>query len=265
MKGDTTEAVESRTTFKSNEGVFEGKRPKNGEVVLKEDGTILGKAVYYSKPGIFGKLGEPEVEYEPPTKKRLYILSEVVKRGMVQYLKANHVEVCWLSDDTNELMDTIIMETEPARLVIIDYGRGAFLSNETVEEVIGLIEAFSDIGEISVFTNTRSFKTALLSWFNKRKAVLKKLDINPFNGAVHLYETLRDKNEIFEDGGAVDIAPENVMQFKGEPLDLTDSEKKFYEKMSVTPIEFDDFAKLITDAEEEEAKKSDEELGLPSF
>lgn len=260
-EGGSNSTEGSLRTITSNEGVYEGKIPKEGTVVLKKNGDILGRAVYHKKPGLFGSFKTPDIEYIPPTKKRLYLLSEVVKMGMVQYLHNNKIEVIQLSDDVSEMLSAAMFETHPARLVILDYGRGDFLEATKIVEIIGLIETFADVGEITVFSNTATFKTAIAKKFAKHKSVLDKVDMHDYKGAVHIYEVLRDKNEIFTEGGAIDISPEDTFEFKGEKVEADPALKQLSDSMTdVRKSLIGAMPEFVTDSE-----ASDMENSVPVF
>lgn len=233
--------------------------PKEGSVQVGENGDIIGRVVYKYEKGIFGRFKRPKIDYDPPTERKLYLMTEVVKIGIVQYLRNSKMEVAMLSSEVDDFLTTTMFETEPSRLVILDYGRGTFLDNEKVELVLGLIEAFSDIGTVTVFSNTASFKTAITRKFRGRKEILDKIDMHKYKGAVYIYEVLRDKNEVYKVGGAIDIQPEEVMKFRGEKVQFSTQQLEARDAMRVVANSL----KRVELLTEEEVDRAED--GVPAF
>lgn len=164
----------------------------------------------------FKKKKVEEVEEIPPVNTKLYVLVEVQKHGLVQYLHENGVEVYALTDDPEKLMDDFLLEDEESRLIIIDNGRGRFEDKHTKESLLSLIEIVADMGKVSIFTTAGFLLHVKKNMATKNKEASNRIDIFKTSGAVDILTKLKSYNEIYTEGGAEDINIENVMNFKGD-------------------------------------------------
>ena len=85
--------------------------------------------------------------------------------------------------------------------------------------------------------------------------------MHDYKGAAHIYEVLRDKNEIFTEGGAIDISPEDTFEFKGEKVEADPALKQLSDSMTdVRKSLIGAMPEFVTDSE-----ASDMENSVPVF
>lgn len=153
---------------------------------------------------------------QEPVNTKLFILGEVYKLGIVHYLASQGVQVALLSTKPDEVIDKMLQEEQEARLLVLDYGRGQFARQEYTAEVLNLIEAFQDLGHVSVFSNTKGFVVLA----KNRSKGLERVEIQGYTGAVGVYQALKTKNEVYTVGGATDGIVADAGDFKMEQVPL---------------------------------------------
>lgn len=190
--------------------------------------------------------GKEEEEVIPPTDVKLYILAEVRKLGIVNYLRTKDIEVSLITEEASSIIDIVLQEEHGARLIIIDYGRGTFSNTVHVEEVLSLIEAFQDIGNVLVLSNTRNFTSQVRRIFKGSD----KVEVHSYSGAVGLYKVLKEKNEVYTIGGATEVLVENALEFKAKETGIRTTRARWIES-------HEDSFKVQEDEEQTE--------GLPAY
>jgi hypothetical protein len=173
------------------------------------------------------KKKEVEVEYIPPTEKRLYVLVEEQKQGLIQYLHENGVEVYYISSKTSELMDEVMLDEHPVRLLIIDSNKGRFDDKKELVEIESLVEIVTDAdGYVSMFSNMNHFNVIKKHIVTRTKSKADKIVVYKSAGAVDILTYLADYNEVYVEGGAKDVIPEDVLGFRPDKVQLKDKEKQ---------------------------------------
>lgn len=163
------------------------------------------------------KKREVEVEEkEPPKKTKLYLLVEVQKQGIIQYFHENGVEVFFVNSDVDIMMNIILAEYDYVRLVIIDSGKGRFDDKKAIESINALVEIVCEIGEVTMFSNKNIFSAVKKKIVSVDKDKASKIDVFKTTGAVDVLTQLQTYNEVYDEGGAEDVVPENVLNYKPE-------------------------------------------------
>ena len=190
---------------------------------------------------MFGLFKRKQVEevYVPPVKTKLYLLVEVQKQGLIQYFHENGVEVYFISTSVDDIIDELLLEESPMRLVVIDSGRGKFDDKKVLESIEGLIEIVCDMGYVSMFSNTNYFNTVKKRAVNNNKERENKIEVFKASGAVDVLSHLQEYNETYEDGGAEDVIPENVLEYQPTSISNTDLVIEFNIFLSLSEIAID--------------------------
>lgn len=167
----------------------------------------------------FKKKAPKEIVY---TDKNLYILTEVQKPGLVNYMQANNMNIKSLSTDVNRLLLGLLREKDPIRLVVIDYGMGGFKSIDAIDNIIGLLSTASqkDLDEDSTGNCTVFTKSGAL--VNAIKDSKLKVDIQEYKGASDIVRALLKYPERYITPGAQEVegAPSSdLMSYKYEKDD----------------------------------------------
>lgn len=165
---------------------------------------------------LFKKREVEEVNQKPPKKTKLFLLIEEQKQGIIQYFHENGVEVFYVNSDAVIMTNILLAETDYARLVVLDSGKGKFDDRKVLEDISAAVEIVCEIGEVSLFSNRNSFsglKKKLVA-LDKEKA--DKIDVFKSVGVVDVLTQLQQYNEVYSEGGAEDVTPENVLNYKPE-------------------------------------------------
>lgn len=136
--------------------------------------------------------------------KNLYILAEIRKPGLVNYMEANNMHVKVVATDVNKLILSLLREKDPIRLVIIDYGLGKYKSLEQIESIIGAIgSANQKLGQDEENNCTVFTKNGAL--INAIKEAKYNVDIKEYRGASDVVRALLEYPEDYVTPGAQDI------------------------------------------------------------
>lgn len=177
----------------------------------------------------FFKRKEEEVEYIPPVETRLYLLVEYQKQGLIQYFHENNVEVFFISDSPEALLDECIMidESIHSRILIIDSGKSKFDDRKTLDTIEEIIEVvLGENGSVSLFSNSTHFNHSRKKCIAKNRDWEDRIDVFKYSGAVDILSHLQDYNESYIEGGAEDIIPENVLEFTPSSYAVSDKDRK---------------------------------------
>lgn len=164
------------------------------------------------------KKKEVEEEYIPPVDTKLYLLVESQKQGLIQYFHENDVEVYYITTDADEMIDELVREEDNMRLVVIDSGKGKFDDKKVLSDIEGVVEIACDVGCVSMFSNVNGFNNIKKKVVSNDKTKADKIDVFKSSGVVDVLTHLQGYNEVYREGRAKDVIPENVLSFKPETI-----------------------------------------------
>lgn len=161
---------------------------------------------------------EQTEEIEKPRDLILYIIIDKANPAMLQYYRECGVNVSKIFTNINDAKDTLLMQVDPVKILIIDTGTGRFSAMGSRKELLDLMGICDEDAMISVFlTDTvikseveynESFETKKIHWykFKSNTDVIAKL-----------LQAKDKENYIYDDNDkdSVDDIPENVLDFKG--------------------------------------------------
>lgn len=161
---------------------------------------------------------EQTEEAEKPRDLILYIIIDKANPAMLQYYRECGVNVSKIFTNINDAKDTLLMQVDPVKILIIDTGTGRFSAMGSRKELLDLMGICDEDARISVFlTDTvikseveynESFETKKIHWykFKSNTDVIAKL-----------LQAKDKENYIYDDNDkdSVDDIPENVLDFKG--------------------------------------------------
>lgn len=161
---------------------------------------------------------EQTEEAEKPRDLILYIIIDKANPAMLQYYRECGVNVSKIFTNINDAKDTLLMQVDPVKILIIDTGTGRFSAMGSRKELLDLMGICDEDAMISVFlTDTvikseveynESFETKKIHWykFKSNTDVIAKL-----------LQAKDKENYIYDDNDkdSVDDIPENVLDFKG--------------------------------------------------
>lgn len=185
------------------------------------------------------KRKQSEEVYVPPVETKLYLLVEVQKQGLIQYFHENGVEVYFISTTVDDIIDELLLEESKIRLVVIDSGRGRFDDKKELEAIEGLIEVVCDMGNVSMFSNTNYFNSLKKRAVSNNKERAEKIDVFKSSGAVDVLTHLQEYNEVYNEGGAEDVIPENVLDFQPTSMAISDKDRKMLNSITRSVLDID--------------------------
>lgn len=185
------------------------------------------------------KRKQSEEVYVPPVETKLYLLVEVQKQGLIQYFHENGVEVYFISTTVDDIIDELLLEESKIRLVVIDSGRGRFDDKKELEAIEGLIEVVCDMGNVSMFSNTNYFNSLKKRAVSNNKERAEKIDVFKSSGAVDVLTHLQEYNEVYNEGGAEDVVPENVLEFQPTSMAISDKDRKMLNSITRSVLDID--------------------------
>ena len=160
---------------------------------------------------------EQTEETDKPRDLILYIIIDKANPAMLQYYRECGVKVSKIFTNINDAKDTLLMQVDPVKILIIDTGTGRFSAMGSRKELLDLMGICDEDAMISVFlTDTvikseveynESFETKKIHWykFKSNTDVIAKL-----------LQAKDKENYIYDDNDkdTIDDIPENVLDFK---------------------------------------------------
>lgn len=161
---------------------------------------------------------EQTEETDKPRDLILYIIIDKANPSMLQYYRECGVNVSKIFTNINDAKDTLLMQVDPVKILIIDTGTGRFSAMGSRKELLDLMGICDEDAMISVFlTDTvikseveynESFETKKIHWykFKSNTDVIAKL-----------LQAKDKENYVYDDNDkdSIDDIPENVLDFKG--------------------------------------------------
>lgn len=161
---------------------------------------------------------EQTEETDKPRDLILYIIIDKANPAMLQYYRECGVNVSKIFTNINDAKDTLLMQVDPVKILIIDTGTGRFSAMGSRKELLDLMGICDADARISVFlTDTvikseveynESFETKKIHWykFKSNTDVIAKL-----------LQAKDKENYVYDDNDkdSIDDIPENVLDFKG--------------------------------------------------
>lgn len=161
---------------------------------------------------------EQTEETDKPRDLILYIIIDKANPAMLQYYRECGVNVSKIFTNINDAKDTLLMQVDPVKILIIDTGTGRFSAMGSRKELLDLMGICDEDAMISVFlTDTvikseveynESFETKKIHWykFKSNTDVIAKL-----------LQAKDKENYVYDDNDkdSIDDIPENVLDFKG--------------------------------------------------
>lgn len=161
---------------------------------------------------------EQTEETDKPRDLILYIIIDKANPAMLQYYRECGVNVSKIFTNINDAKDTLLMQVDPVKILIIDTGTGRFSAMGSRKELLDLMGICDEDARISVFlTDTvikseveynESFETKKIHWykFKSNTDVIAKL-----------LQAKDKENYVYDDNDKdnIDDIPENVLDFKG--------------------------------------------------
>ena len=169
----------------------------------------------------------------------LYVVTDRPVHGLVNYFRECGLNVSNIYDNIVDVRNTVLIESEPCRIVIMDTGLGRFTTTQTRKELIDLIGICDDNTKVTVFYTDSALKVD-----SKRELGRGNVGIDWFeyNGTVNVVAQVLQYEERYKLNGKPDELDkqENVLDTKGlsvavqleePPFDIENQTKEILEGM----------------------------------
>lgn len=151
----------------------------------------------------------------------LYVITDRKNPHMLQYMRQLGLDVTRIFTNINDAKDTLLMQVNPAKIVIIDTGTGRFSTIGQRKELIDLMGIADDEAKISVYQTDSVLRSEIkyndafdskdIHWHTYRSTA----DV-----VAHLLNNKGREKYIFDadDKEEVQVYTEEVLKFKGLPF-----------------------------------------------
>lgn len=194
------------------------------------------------------------IEFTKDTNKKDYVLYMIIDKpidGMLQYFRSYGLNVSKIFSNIADARNALMMQVNPARIVIVDTGNGSFNSMSARKQVIDIMGLGDDENKITIFYSDTNLKSEI----EASKEIQKKaLTWYKYKTTAHLLACMlqsKDCNYI-SDGGYRDASPivSSLDQTFWKNINFKDTE----EHNSLPIINSSDISKLVHDPNAEEIR-----------
>lgn len=194
------------------------------------------------------------IEFTKDPNKKDYVLYMIIDKpidGMLQYFRSYGLNVSKIFSNIADARNALMMQVNPARIVIVDTGNGSFNSMSARKQVIDIMGLGDDENKITIFYSDTNLKSEI----EASKEIQKKaLTWYKYKTTAHLLACMlqsKDCNYI-SDGGYRDASSivANLDQTFWKNINFKDTE----EHNLLPIINSSDISKLVHDPNAEEIK-----------
>lgn len=163
------------------------------------------------------------IEQDTQDKKELilYIISDRNNPSMLEYFRGFGIKVSQIFTRLEDARDTLVMQVEPSRVVIMESGNGKFTSMTSRKVLLDLLGICDEDTEIAIFYTDSVIKTEvsdsdivdakLIDWFKYKSTVDVAANLLQLsNKEEYIYDTNETKVE--------KVNTKNILDFKGLTL-----------------------------------------------
>lgn len=132
--------------------------------------------------------------YSADGKRYCYVLIDSYKSNIAKYFRDCGINVKAVETDPDEILDTIMLEDVPYRVVIIETGSGNFNTTSVREKLVNILASASSSNYATVFFTERNLKSDV----SFSKEVDKKyIDWHKYNSTMDCVATLIKSGETY--------------------------------------------------------------------
>lgn len=194
---------------------------KAAKAKAKQDKLAAKKAKSAAKTNNQVVVEQPEVEEQQD--KILYIVIDKAIPGLINYFRECGVKVSNIFNDIVDAKNTVLMQSEPIRIVVIDTGMGKFTTTAMRAELIDMLGIADENSRTTVFFTDSALKVDTIRTLGKSS---KKIDWIQYKSTAVVAGTILSygENYIYDMEDDLDVVEKDrgALHFKG----LTSSEIK---------------------------------------
>ena len=236
---------QGRQTQAQNQREVQGNRPMSAMTPNTHNEQVMRSSKYQRI------IESKHIEFTRDANKKDYVLYMIIDKpvdGMLQYFRSYGLNVSKIFSSIDSARNSLMMQVNPARLVIVDTGNGAFNSMSARKQVIDIIGLGDDDNKVTIFYSDTNLKYEI----EASKEIQKKaLSWYKYKTTAHLLACMlqsKDCNYI-SDGGYTDAS--SIVVNLDETL-LKNTNFKDSEEHSLLPmINSSDVSKLTHDTNSE--------------
>lgn len=161
---------------------------------------------------------ESTEEAEKPRDLILYVIIDKSNPSLLQYYRECGVNVSKIFTNINDAKDTLLMQVEPVKILIVDTGTGRFSAMGSRKELIDLMGICDEDARISVYYTDTVIKSEVeySGSFEERNIHWHKFKSNT-DVVAHLLRNKGKENYIYdnEDKDKITEVAENILEFTG--------------------------------------------------
>lgn len=161
---------------------------------------------------------ENNIEVEKPKDLILYIIMDKSNPSILQYYRECGVNVSKIFTNINDAKDTLLMQVEPVKILIVDTGTGRFSAMGSRKELLDLMGICDEDARISVYYTDTVIKSEVEynESFEEKNIHWHKFKSNT-DVVAHLLRNKGKENYIYdkEDRDKVKDTPDDILNFTG--------------------------------------------------
>ena len=159
---------------------------------------------------------------EKPKDLILYIIMDKSNPSTLQYYRECCVNVSKIFTNINDAKDTLLMQINPVKILIVDTGTGRFSAMGSRKELLDLMGICDEDARISVYYTDTVIKSEVEynESFEERNIHWHRFKSNT-DVVAHLLKNIGKENYIYdnEDKDKISETPENILDFTGFKFD----------------------------------------------
>lgn len=159
---------------------------------------------------------------EKPKDLILYIIMDKSNPSTLQYYRECGVNVSKIFTNINDAKDTLLMQINPVKILIVDTGTGRFSAMGSRKELLDLMGICDEDARISVYYTDTVIKSEVEynESFEERNIHWHKFKSNT-DVVAHLLRNIGKENYIYdnEDKDKISETPEDILDFTGFKFD----------------------------------------------
>lgn len=159
---------------------------------------------------------------EKPKDLILYIIMDKSNPSTLQYYRECGINVSKIFTNINDAKDTLLMQINPVKILIVDTGTGRFSAMGSRKELLDLMGICDEDARISVYYTDTVIKSEVEynESFEERNIHWHKFKSNT-DVVAHLLRNIGKENYIYdnEDKDKISETPEDILDFTGFKFD----------------------------------------------
>lgn len=159
---------------------------------------------------------------EKPKDLILYIIMDKSNTSTLQYYRECGINVSKIFTNINDAKDTLLMQINPVKILIVDTGTGRFSAMGSRKELLDLMGICDEDARISVYYTDTVIKSEVEynESFEERNIHWHKFKSNT-DVVAHLLRNIGKENYIYdnEDKDKISETPEDILDFTGFKFD----------------------------------------------